>query len=127
MPAHALHRHLVLVQQLLQFFIFKPNAHRRLKLIGLPSPQRGHQAQNQVHGPPDAVRHGFGQWLALGDLEQLGRRFQGALLCSQCSTHGLDDGRVIGLAKNGAARHKGICPRIGHLADVVGLDAAIHF
>ena len=52
-------------------------------------------------------------------------------LCSNLATtqflaHGLNDRRVIGFAKNGTAGHKGVGAGIGHTADVVHLDAAIH-
>ena len=44
---------------------------------------------------------------------------------SQFLAHGLNDRRIVGLAKNSTARHKGVCTRIGHAANVVNLDAAI--
>ena len=44
---------------------------------------------------------------------------------AQFLAHGLDDRRVIGFAKNSAARHKSVGAGIGHAANVVNLDAAI--
>jgi hypothetical protein len=41
--------------------------------------------------------------------------------------HRIDHSFVVRLAKDGAARHKGIGPGVGHTANVVHLDAAVHF
>jgi len=45
--------------------------------------------------------------------------------CQRLS-HGVDDGAVVALAEDGAAGHEGVGAGVGHAADVVGLDAAVH-
>src|SRR3990167_967295 len=54
---------------------------------------------------------------ASGTMRVLGRQRQ---------AHGVNHALVVWLAKDGAASHKGVRSGIGHTADVVGLDAAVH-
>ena len=52
---------------------------------------------------------------------------RGAASAGEALAHSGDHAPVVRLAKDGAARHEGVRTRVGHLADVLDLDAAVDF
>jgi hypothetical protein len=61
---------------------------------------------------------------------KVGRKKRAVLktkLLRQLKPHRVDLGFVIGLAKDGAASHKGVRASRSSAGDVVGLDAAVNF